>query len=230
VATVNVRWAVLAAAALLAGCGGGSDDDDDRAAAPVGQPAPNIIQPGAPGQPSKRLTPEELAKIPPTPHTPADVAFMQGMIHHHAQALWMTSLVPKRTKDRELRLLARRIDSSQQTEIGQIQDWLRARGEPAPTLHRLHGHAHGIGQKPMPGMLTPKQVAKLRAARGRAFERLFLRDMIQHHQGALTMVAELYEADSGNEPEIGLFARHVDADQAIEISRMQQILARLDAE
>jgi uncharacterized protein (DUF305 family) len=228
VATVNVRWAVLAAAALLAGCGGGSDDGEESAA-PVGQPAPNIVQPGAPGEPTKTLTPEELAQIPATPHTPADVDFMQGMIHHHAQALWMTALVPGHTTNRQVRLLAKRMDSSQQAEIGQMQKWLTARGEPAPKLHRLHGHAHGIGLKPMPGMLTKRQVERLRAARGKAFDRLFLTYMIQHHQGALTMVADLYEADSGNEPEIGVFVRHVDADQGIEIGRMQQMLAQLDA-
>jgi uncharacterized protein (DUF305 family) len=227
--TVNVRWAVLAAAALLAGCGGGSSDDDQESAAPVGQPAPNIIQPGAPGQPSRKLTPEELAQIPATTHTPADVDFMQGMIHHHAQALWMTALVPKHTTNRQVRLLAKRMDISQQAEIEQMQKWLTARGEPAPKLHRLHGHAHGIGLKPMPGMLTKPQVERLRAARGKAFDRLFLRYMIQHHQGALTMVADLYEADAGNEPEIGIFVRHVDADQGIEIGRMQEMLARLDA-
>ena len=229
---VNARGSLLAVVAVVAGCGGGSGSgsgSEDSAAKPVGEPAPNIVQPGAPGQPSRKLTPEELAGIPPTPHTPADVEFMQGMIHHHAQALWMTALVPKRTKNREVRLIAERMGISQQTEIGQMQDWLTARGEPAPKPHRVHGHAHGIGLRPMPGMLTKQQMKRLQSARGRAFDRLFLRFMIQHHQGALTMVDDLYEGDSGNEPEIGLFARHVDADQRIEIARMQELLARLDA-
>jgi uncharacterized protein (DUF305 family) len=224
--TRGLRFAVLVVVAALAGCGGGSDSSDE-AAKPAGEAAPNIVQPGAPGQPTRTLTPEDLAEIPPTPHSAADVRFMQGMIHHHAQALQMTNMIAKRGASDRIALLGRRIDRSQEAEIAQMRKWLRARGEPAPVFHRRHGHAHGIGQRLMPGMLTLKEMDRLAASRGAAFDRLFLRSMIRHHQGALTMVQELYDSDGGLESEVDAFARHVVADQEAEIQRMQALLTQL---
>jgi uncharacterized protein (DUF305 family) len=153
---------------------------------------------------------------------------MQGMIQHHAQALLMTSLVPTRTDSRDLPLLARRMEISQEDEIRQMRGWLEERGEEAPALHRVHGHAHGprAGEL-MPGMATEADLKRLRAARGQAFDRLFLELMIHHHQGALTMVRELDLSGGGLEPNVGAFARHVEADQAIEIARMEDLLRRL---
>ena len=116
------------------------------------------------------------------------------------------------------------IDASQVTEIEQMRNWLTRRGEPAPILHRAHGHAHGIGQGQMPGMLNDAQLRKLEGARGAAFDRLFLRYMIQHHHGALVMVQRLYADDGGAESEADAFARSVDSDQMIEIERMQGML------
>jgi uncharacterized protein (DUF305 family) len=208
---------------MLALCGCSSGDGEAQPA----ETAPNVVQPGAPGEPTRTLTPEELAEIEPPEHTPADVRFMQGMIHHHAQALRMTALVPSRSSDDGLGLLAKRIDLSQVTEIEQMQRWLKERGEAAPVLHRKHGHAHGAGHGLMPGMLTERELKKLGVARGKAFDRLFLESMIRHHQGALQMVTELFVADGGAEPEAGAFARHVDADQEIEIGRMRTMLAEL---
>jgi uncharacterized protein (DUF305 family) len=214
--------AVAAVAGLtLAACSG---DDGQVAGQTTGDVAPNIVQPGAPGQPSQTLSAKELANLPKERYTDADVTFMQGMIHHHAQALRMTALVPRRTKNEEIRLLARRIDASQVTEIEQMRNWLTRRGEPAPILHRAHGHAHGIGQGQMPGMLNDAQLRKLEGARGAAFDRLFLRYMIQHHHGALVMVQRLYADNGGVESEADAFARSVDADQMIEIERMQGML------
>jgi uncharacterized protein (DUF305 family) len=202
----------------LAGCGG-SDDPET-----AGETAPNIVQPGAPGQPSQTLSQEELDAVEPTPHTKADVAFMKGMIHHHAQALHMTALVPKRSTNRDIELLAKRIDISQEAEIAQMTTWLESRDEEPPVWHRVHGHAHGAGRVLMPGMLNDADMERLAAARGHAFDRLFLRFMIRHHQGALAMVRELYDAGGGAEPDAGAFARHVESDQQIEIDRMQQLL------
>ena len=209
----------LVAVALLAGCGG-SDEPENAAVT-----APNIVQPGAPGEPSQTLSQEELEDIEQTPHTKADVAFMKGMIHHHAQALHMTALVPKRTTNKDVTLLAKRIDISQEDEIAQMTTWLEARDEQPPVWHRLHGHAHGAGRVLMPGMLADADMERLAATRGAAFDRLFLRFMIRHHQGALTMVEELYNAGGGAEPDAGAFVRHVESDQQIEIDRMQQLLA-----
>jgi uncharacterized protein (DUF305 family) len=220
---VNSAAALLAAAAL-AGCSGSERETQTR-----GETAPNVVQPGAPGEPTRTLTPEELQEIRTPAHTDADVEFMQGMIHHHAQALWMTGLVPKRAASEELRSLALRMDLSQQDEIERMRKWLQARGEPAPELHRIHGHAHGVGLKPMPGMLDRGQVQQLQDAKGKEFERLFLELMIQHHRGAVRMVEDLYAGDGGAEPEVDAMARHIDSDQLIEIGRMERMLAELTA-
>lgn len=157
------------------------------------------------------------------PHTEADVRFMQGMIPHHAQALEMSALVEERTDNRDIRLLAKRIDISQRDEIGLMGRWLQARGEEVPGEHAHHMMGdHGL----MPGMLTPAQMAQLREARGPDFDRLFLEFMISHHEGALFMVRELFSSPgAGQETEISTFASHVDADQHIEIQRMRQMLA-----
>ena len=218
----RARWLVVALSLVLAGCSGGADEPDS------GDPAPNIVQPGAPGEGTRTLTPEELEGIKRTEHTEADVRFMQGMIQHHAQALRMTSFVPTRSRRRAIALLAKRIDLSQAGEIEQIRSWLEARDEEAPQLHRAHGHAHGPGiGRLMPGMLTESQLEQLAARRGTSFDRLFLQSMIRHHEGAVTMVEQLYAGDAGAEPEIDAFARHVDSDQQIEIDRMRALLTAL---
>jgi uncharacterized protein (DUF305 family) len=194
---------------------------------PTGELAPNIVQAGAPGQPSRTLSADELRDLETPAYTDEDVAFMQGMIHHHAQALLMTSYVPQRSKRRDVALLARRMDISQRSEIELMQDWLEEREQVAPSAHIPHGHAHGPGGRIMPGMVTVAQLARLQAAAGPAFDRLFVRSMIRHHEGALTMVAQLYEANGGAEPAVDAFARHVQADQEIEIGRMRALLAKL---
>jgi uncharacterized protein (DUF305 family) len=207
----------------LAGCG-----DKESADAPQAETAPVVVQPGAPGEGSTTLSADELSKLEPPTFVDADVLFMQGMIHHHAQALRMTALVKKRAAGPEIPLLAERMDLSQTSEIELMQTWLRDRDQEVPVLHAAHGHAHGIGAGTrMPGMLTEQQLARLRRARGEEFNRLFLTFMIQHHEGALTMVQQLYAASGGLEPEADSFARHVEADQRIEIARMQDLLTRL---
>jgi uncharacterized protein (DUF305 family) len=213
-------------ALICTACNAGSDESE-----PKGETAPNVVQPGAPGEGTRTLTPEELENVARNEHTEADVRFMQRMIHHHAQALRMTSLVPTRSKQRNIVLLAKRIDLSQTSEIELMRGWLKARNEAAPELHRVHGHAHGTGQgRLMPGMLTEPELRRLAQARGVAFDRLFLRSMIHHHQGAVTMVEQLYAGDGGTESEIDSFARHVDSDQQIEIDRMRKLLTKMRAD
>jgi len=156
-------------------------------------------------------------------HGEADIRFMQGMIGHHAQALDMAVLVPTRTDRPEMRLLAERIDVSQRDEIAFMQRWLTDRGVEAPVPepgHAHHGHL-------MPGMLTPEGMARLEQARGTAFDRLFLEGMIRHHQGAITMVADLFGAGGAQESELFRFASDVDTDQRAEIARMRALLATL---
>ncbi|GAA2711172.1 DUF305 domain-containing protein [Micromonospora olivasterospora] len=195
-------------------------DGDDP---PYRAPSSHVVQPGAPGQPGRTLSGEDLSRIPPPRFTAADTLFIQGMIPHHAQALAMTALVPSRTTNPDLALLAKRIDASQREEITRMQRWLEERDVPSAGPQAGHaGH-----DKLMPGMLTDEQLGQLRQARGAEFDRLFLTLMIRHHQGALAMVRELYATGGGLEPASDQFAREVDADQSIEIQRMQELLARL---
>ena len=188
-------------------------------------PPPVIVQPGAPGEPTRTLTAEEAAALGQPPvHVDADVRFMQGMIHHHGQALDMTDLLSSRTESEEMRLLALRIDISQTDEIGMMEGWLKSRGEDAPRV-RGEESTRLNDEQLMPGMLTERQMAQLAAATGEAFDRLFLEFMIVHHEGALTMVGQLFlVSGAGQEPVTFQFASDVDADQTAEIGRMNTML------
>ncbi|CAN5890946.1 DUF305 domain-containing protein [soil metagenome] len=188
---------------------------------------PPVIQPGAPGEAGRQVTAEELVNGRQPRHTEADVRFMHDMLAHHAQALEMTSLVTARTRSEDIRLLAQRIEASQEDEMALMRRWLEARGEEVPSADAHHGH-HGAGghHRQMPGMLTPEELARLAAATGAEFDRLFLEFMIRHHEGALVMVANLFSSEgAGQDGEIFQFASHVAADQRIEIARMRRMLA-----
>lgn len=155
--------------------------------------------------------------------TPADVRFMSDMIHHHAQAIEISQLVPERTSSGAIRTLAARIINAQRDEITRMENWLRARGQPVPEVHPT-GHMHHA----MPGMLTPEQVRELEAARGDAFDRLFLTRMIAHHEGAVSMVHELFATDGAAQDEdVFRFASDVQVDQATEVVRMELMLAAM---
>ena len=187
-------------------------------------PPASVVQPGAPGQPTRTLTAEQAAALGQPMHVDADVRFMKGMIHHHAQALEMTGLLATRTESEEMRLLAQRIDISQTAETAMMERWLSARGEEAPDLEAAGAWPLEDDQL-MPGMLTARQMAQLATAAGEQFDRLFLELMILHHQGALTMVEQLFAVSgAAQEPEIFQYVTHVDADQSIEIARMRTML------
>jgi uncharacterized protein (DUF305 family) len=189
----------------------------------VGSSAP-IVHPGAPGEASRTITAAKAVDLSGVRHTPADVRFMQGMIGHHAQALEMTELVTARTRRDEMRLLARRIELSQADEITLMRHWLQVRGEQVPNEHAHHAP----GATLMPGMLSPEEMDRLAAVTGVEFDRLFLEGMIKHHDGALTMVSDLFaNPGAGQEPEMFAFASDVDADQRIEIDRMSAMLTEL---
>jgi uncharacterized protein (DUF305 family) len=183
------------------------------------QSGPAVVVPGAPGEASKVVSSAKPAAA--IKHTDADVKFMQGMIGHHAQALDMTALLKTRTDRDDMKLLAARIDVSQSDEIKMMQRWLQARGLEVPGLH-VH---HMAGATLMPGMLTPEEMARLDAASGPAFDKLFLQYMIKHHEGALVMVKELFSTGGGQPPEVFAFASDVEADQQAEIDRMRNMLA-----
>jgi uncharacterized protein (DUF305 family) len=178
---------------------------------------------------SAQATPKDAGNGTRSPnYTPADVRFMQGMIAHHAQALTMTALLRDRTTRADMRLLAQRIDVSQQDEIGLMRRWLEKRGEPVPVMPMPGMSMPGMSMSNMmmPGMLTPERLAELAKARGPEFDRLFLQDMIQHHEGALVMVRDLLATNgAAQEGEIFQFSSDINADQRAEIMRMRALLA-----
>lgn len=189
---------------------------------------PVIVQPGAPGQPTKTLPPTTRATLPP--RSTADVQFMQGMIMHHAQAVEMTALIESHTTNQELRLLGARISHSQTEEINFMKRWLAVRGEPLaqpmpdmPNMDKsMDMSSH---QMLMPGMLTAKQMDALKKAKGKEFDSLFLTGMIQHHTGALIMVKDLFDtAGAGQDADLFNFATDVDSGQRAEIRIMQRML------
>jgi uncharacterized protein (DUF305 family) len=199
--------------------------------------SPVVVQPGAPGQPTRILPPETRAMLPP--RSPKDAEFMQGMIMHHGQAVEMTALIAARTENKELRLLGARISQSQSDEMKFMKRWLETRSEPLsmpmPEMsdmdmpgmdmsnHKTSGHHHHTML--MPGMLTAKQMEQLRMAKGAEFDRLFLKGMIQHHTGALAMVKDLFEtAGAGQDAELFNFATDVDSGQRAEIRIMKTML------
>lgn len=205
-------WFVAGAVLTLSGC-----------ASQAMTQAP-IVRPGAPGESSRVIGADAAARLEPPSHTAADIAFMQGMIGHHAQAVEMTGLLKSRTNSEDMKKLATRIEVSQADEIKMMRGWLEARGAAAPGEHAHHDPAHR-----MPGMLTPEEMNRLAAARGTAFDRLFLEYMIKHHEGALAMVRELFTSPgAGQESDIYAFASDVEADQRMEIARMAAMLKELD--
>jgi uncharacterized protein (DUF305 family) len=189
--------------------------------------APVIVQPGAPGKPSKTLPQNTQATLPP--RSKADVEFMQGMIMHHGQAVEMTALIASHTDNKDLLVLGARISSSQSSEIKFMKRWLATRGERLtmgmagmPGMDRSGG-ATAL----MPGMLSAEQMEALRKVKGAEFDRLFLTGMIQHHNGALTMVKDLFDtAGAGQDAELFNFATDADNTQRAEIKIMQSMLEK----
>jgi uncharacterized protein (DUF305 family) len=222
-------WRISASLVLAAATASGQQPK------PSAGPAP-IVQPGAPGQNSKTLTPA-AARTPPRAPAEADVSFMQGMIMHHSQAVDMTELLRTRSHNKELLALGQRISISQTDEMKYMKQWLEDRGKP---VSMEHGHMDHMGDMKgmgpmdgmdmgamplMPGMLTPQQMKALANASGSEFDRLFLTGMIQHHTGALTMVEDLFGTPGAGQDNVLFdFATDVDNTQRAEIRIMQGML------
>ena len=201
---------------------------------------PPIFNPGAPGAPSRVISAAEAAELGRTSFTADDVAFMQHMIVHHAQAVEMVELLQTRGVHPTVRRLGQRIAQSQEAEIALMRGWLSDRGQPLemPDMggghvgmdHSAHaGHAMAPSDTPiMPGMLSPAQLQALAAASGPAFDRLFLEGMIRHHQGALDMVdALMAQPGAAEDTMLSDFTTSVVGDQSAEILRMQSLLSDL---
>ncbi|MFE3124717.1 DUF305 domain-containing protein [Streptomyces hydrogenans] len=210
-AVVAVTLSALAVLALGA-CesASGSTSPKPTAAAGTG----GVVVPGKPGEPARRVSPEEAASLLPDERpNGADFRYVQMMVVHHRQALTMTSLAPTRAGSSQVRKVAERIAAAQQPEIGAMEGWLESNG--GPRDQGAHDH-HA-----MPGMATEAQLAELRAAKGAAFDELFLKLMVTHHEGAVTMATEVLA--QGNNVLVEEMANDVIAQQTAEINRMRSL-------
>jgi uncharacterized protein (DUF305 family) len=201
------------AAFALAGC-----DADEGSADSAKSPAasgPSVLVPGLPGEENRTLSAEEAAAQQAEDDTPnsADVSYVRMMIEHHGQALEMAGLAPKQARSAQVKRLAERITAAQGPEIGAMRGWLETHGQ----REKAPGHDHSA----MPGMATEAQLKELRAARGRAFDTLFLKLMIAHHEGAITMATDVKA--QGNNIQVEEMADDVVAQQTSEISRMRDM-------
>ena len=160
--------------------------------------------------------------------TPADVEFISGMIPHHAQAVLMAGWAPANGAGPSVRILCERIVVSQRDEIALMQQWLRDHGQPVPAGDAAHDMMPGMDHSMlMPGMLTAEQLTELHAATGPEFDRLFLTNMIRHHEGAVTMVQQLISTPgAARDSFIFKLAADINADQTTEIDRMKRMLAQ----
>ncbi|MEO1220636.1 MAG: DUF305 domain-containing protein [Pseudomonadota bacterium] len=209
----------------------------------MAQTAP-ILLPGAPGESSTTLSADEASEIAKASHTKADVDFMQGMIVHHQQAVDMSELVADRTNNEEVVTLAGKILSSQADEIAFMNTWLSERGEKTVMAgmdhsgmdhsgmdHSGHMTGHAMDHSQMAGMATPEQMAELATLEGTEFDRMFLTLMIAHHEGAITMVENLFDQPgSAADPVLFRFVTDIENDQTAEIDAMDVILAGLSTD
>ncbi|MEV7202193.1 DUF305 domain-containing protein [Streptomyces griseoluteus] len=211
----SLPTALLAAAAVLAtgGCSGSADGADSGAKS-AAHSGPSVIAPGKPGEANRTMSAEDAAEQRQDDNSPnaADRSYARMMIVHHAQALKMTGLAPQRARSTQVKRIAERISAAQGPEISAMKGWLATNGK--------GGTAHDHGT--MPGMATEAQLTELRAARGKAFDRLFLKLMIAHHEGAITMATDVKA--QGNNIQIEEMADDVIAQQTSEIVRMRDML------
>ncbi|MFC3502256.1 DUF305 domain-containing protein [Micromonospora krabiensis] len=202
-------------------------DDGGGTARPVAAPTASataspvptdatVIMPGRPGESATSRAAGEITDTGAVPHNYMDVWFVRMMIPHHAQALQMAELAPDRAADPDIRAIAARIRASQGPEMGFMRGWLQNRNLPA----EVEGHDHGT----MRGMQTPEALARLAAARGADFDRLFVQMMTAHHQGAIELATDLLTV--GADQTLNEFANSVATEQTVEIGRMHELLAR----
>jgi uncharacterized protein (DUF305 family) len=183
---------------------------------------PIYVRPGAPGEPTQRITAASIAVPRSAPFSQHEVHFVQHMMVHHGQAVTMAALVPDRAADPRLVTLARQIDMTQDAELSQMTRWLQLRNQEVPDPFDAHGH------EGMPGMVPHHQMEALAASSGREFDVRFLEAMIYHHLGAVEMANELERATGGFlEPNISVLAVEIVDHQETEIKRMRRLLAEL---
>lgn len=181
-----------------------------------------VLVPGAPGDAAEVVQPGETGVLPnPAAFGDVEVTFVTSMVPHHAQALEMAALAPERAADPRVEALAARIAADQAPEIETMNAWLRQNGLPEASATSDHG-AHGD----MPGMASDAEMTRLVAARGPAFDRLFLELMVRHHEGAIAMADD---AAAASNVVVAEMVADTGAKQSVEIARMQELLADLPA-
>jgi uncharacterized protein (DUF305 family) len=222
-AVVTLTLVLALVAFVLVRAGG---DHETGAAQPVSAPATStpaaspvptdltVIVPGRPGESATTRPAHEVRDAGPAPHNSLDVMYVRMMIPHHAQALEMAELAPDRAADPDIRALAERIRASQGPEMGMMRGWLQTRG----LSPEAQGHDHGT----MRGMQSPEAMRQLAAARGADFDRLFVRMMTEHHQGAIEISTDLLKV--GSDLTLNEFANSVATEQTVEIDRMREVL------
>ncbi|AVH60296.1 MULTISPECIES: DUF305 domain-containing protein [Streptomyces] len=207
-ASIAMASSAVLAVLAVGGCDSGSDA---KSAAASG---PSVIAPGKPGEANRTLSAQDAAEQHADDDSPnsADLSYARMMIEHHTQALEMTELAPKHAESTKVKRLAERISAAQGPEIAAMKSWLKTHGK-----GKSSGHEHAT----MPGMATEAQLTKLRAAEGKAFDELFLKLMITHHEGAITMATDVKA--QGNNVQIDEMADDVIAQQTSEITRMRDM-------
>ncbi len=213
----------------LVACSSEEPAERDRAEA-----RSKILQPGRPGEGNETLDPNTVLGEPSTNET--DVAFMQMMVPHHAQALEMSELAQSRARDGQVVAISRRIKGAQGPEIVSMSSWLQSRDLEVPESmedaasmdmsrgdHSGHegGDDSGGAAMAMHGMLSEREMTDLARARGREFDRLFIAGMIRHHEGAVAMARD--EMEAGSDQLALELAADVAAGQQAEISRLVDI-------
>jgi len=158
-------------------------------------------------------------------HNAADVAFAQGMLPHHRQAVDMAAMVPSRTTNADVRMMATHISWDQQAEILTMTGMLAQWGEPVATDHDEHGGMTmpGMVDGVMPGMVDDATMTQLKSLSGPAFDELWLTSMIDHHQGAVTMAHT--EIADGQNPDARKLAEMIISAQQREIAQMNNLVS-----
>ncbi|MFI9151639.1 DUF305 domain-containing protein [Streptomyces sp. NPDC053367] len=203
---------VTAGGLLLAACGGDDMEGMDH---------------GSGSSSSAASTQEAKDNPAPGAFNAADVAFAQGMIPHHEQALEMSRLADGRASDAEVKTLVAAIQKAQDPEIQTMKSWLKAWGKPesAEEMPGMHHGSEGADHSGMAGMMSGEDMKKLEAARGTEFDRMFAEMMIAHHKGAITMAED--EQKNGRNATAQQLAADVVKNQSAEVEKFEKILDRL---
>ncbi|MGV9315732.1 DUF305 domain-containing protein [Streptomyces sp. NPDC003691] len=220
---VALTAAALAAVLALTACeSNGGDTKSAGKPSPSDKATGSVVAPGKPGEPAKTLSPEQAAKaLPDDSPNSADFTYTEMMVVHHGQALTMTALVPGRAESKLVKGVADRISAAQKPEIDMMNGWLKRFADKRPKGSGGHGHGGGHSTATMPGMATDAQLAQLKAAKGKAFDELFLKLMITHHDGAVSMAADALS--DGRNTLVQEMANDVISQQSAEIGRMRKM-------